>query len=264
MYQYSGFITVIIGILEKILEASWLSETEQIEPVAVSSQPTWKKENIIKRKTLVYETHLDPSVVRMTGERQKKQLFARYGFFEPKSDDIQFVSMRKFYEPYIVVSGRYFIDYFRNSSYVFKVDDGVKEVVVLEKKFVPEGPKNARTVRLSGEERLAYEAKTFLIVDREGRDAQIDNLPSAPSEDKPEKAIEMYGIEEIRENQDVDLVKAKIAIRPGNISRIVEEVFDVTERTVIYAPRFSVVFKNMRTSEETALIIDGVSSKRIA
>ncbi len=241
-----------------------MSETKQIEPVVVSSQPTWKKENIIKRKTLVYETHLDPSVVRVTGERQKKQLFARYRFFQPKSDEIQFVSMRKFYDPYVVVSGRYFIDYFRNSNYVFRVDDGVKEVVILDKKFVPEGLRNAKTVKLSGEERLVHEAKTFLIVDRNGRDAQVDNLPSAPSEDKPEKAIEMNQIEELPVNKDVDMARAKIAIRPGNISRIVEEVFDVTERTVIYAPRFSVVFKNMRTNEEKALIIDGVSSRRIA
>ena len=240
-----------------------MSETKQIETVVISSEPKWKKENIIRRKTVVYETHMDPSVVRVTGERLKKQLFTRYGFFEPRSEDIQFVTLEKFYEPYIVVSGRYFIDYFRNSSYFFRVDDGVKEVVILNNKFVPEGSRNAKSVRLCGEERLVHEAKSFLIVDKNGRDAQVDNLPSAPSEKKPEKAIEKYGIEELPENKDVDLVRAKIALRPENISRIVEEVFEVTERTVIYAPRFSVVFKNTRTNEEKALVIDGVSSKRI-
>ena len=53
---------------------------------------------------------MDPTVARVTGERLKNQLFTRYGFFKPKSEEIQFVSLEKFYEPYIVTSGRYFID----------------------------------------------------------------------------------------------------------------------------------------------------------
>jgi hypothetical protein len=229
-----------------------LAETKQVEPVVISSEPSWKKENIIKRKTVVYETHMDPTVARVTGERLKNQLFMRYGLFKSKSEDIQFATLEKFYEPYIVISGKYFIDYFRKSSYVFKVDDGVKEVVVLDNTFVPEGSRNAKVVRIYGEERLVHEAKSFMIVDKNGRDAQVDNLPSAPSEKKPEKAIEKYEIEELPENMDVDLVRAKIALRPREISRIVEEIFEVTERTVIYTPRFRMAFKNTATNEEKA------------
>jgi hypothetical protein len=102
-----------------------LTETKLIETVVTLSEPSWKKENIIKRKTIVYETQMDPTVVRVNGERLKKQLFTQYGFFKPKSEDIQFVSMDKFYEPYVVISGRYVIDYFRKSNYSLKVDDGV-------------------------------------------------------------------------------------------------------------------------------------------
>jgi hypothetical protein len=247
----------------RILEAIDLAETEQIETVVITSEPNWKKENIIKRKTIVYETHMDPTVARVTGERLKNQLFTRYGFFKPKSEEIQFVSLEKFYEPYIVTSGRYFIDYYRKSSYPFKVDDGVKEVVILNTKFVPEGSRNAKTVKLDGEERLVNEAKSFLIVDKNGRDAQVDSLPSASSEKKPEKAIEKFEIEELPENVDVDLIRAKIASRPKGISRIIEEIFEITERTVIYTPRFRMIFKNTATNEEKALVIDGVSSRRI-
>jgi hypothetical protein len=240
-----------------------LTETKQIETVVTLSEPSWKKENIIKRKTIVYETQMDPTVVRVNGERLKKQLFTQYGFFKPKSEDIQFVSMEKFYEPYVVISGRYVIDYFRKSNYSLKVDDGVKEVVILNNRFVPQGSRNAKLIQLYGEERLVNETKCFQIVDKNGRDAQVVNLPSAPSEKKPEKAIEKYEIAELPENADVDLVRAKIARRPESISRIVEEIFEITERTVIYTPRFKVIFKNTRTNEEKALVIDGVSSKRI-
>ena len=238
-------------------------ETKQIEAVVTLSEPSWKKENIIKRKTIVYETQMDPTMARVNGERLKKQLFTQYGFFKPKSEDIQFVSLEKFYEPYIVISGRYVIDYFRKSNYAIKVDDDVKEVVILNNKFVLQESRNAKLIQLYGEERLINETKCFQIIDENGRDAQVVNLPSAPSEKKPEKVIEEYEIAELPENTDVDLVRAKITLRPKNISRIVEEIFEITERTVIYTPRFRVIFKNTRTNEEKALVIDGVSSKRI-
>jgi hypothetical protein len=240
-----------------------LTETKQIEPVAISTELTWKKENIVERKNIVYETHMDPTVIRVAGEKLKKQLFTRYGLFKPRSEEIQFVSLGKYYEPYIVISGRYFIDYFRNRAYVFEVDEAVKEVVLLNNKFLPEADRNARVIKLLGEERLVHETKSFLVMDKNGRDAQLDNFSSAPSEQKPEKAIQEYSIQELPENTDVDFVRARIARRPEDMSRIVEEIFEVTERTVIYAPRFRVAYKNTRTGEEKALVIDGVSSKRI-
>jgi hypothetical protein len=240
-----------------------LTETKQIEPVVILPEPTWKKENIVERKTIVYETYMDPTVARVAGEKLKKQLFIRYGLFTPRSEEIQFVSMDKYYEPYIVINGRYFIDYFRNRTYVFKVDEVVREVMLLNNKFIPEADRNAKVIKLFGEERLVHETKSFLILDKNGRDAQLDNFSSAPSEKKPEKAIKECGIEELPENTDVDFVRARIARRPEDMSRIVEEIFEVTERTVIYAPRFKVAFKNTRTNEERALVIDGASSKRI-
>jgi hypothetical protein len=91
----------------------------------------------------------------------------------------------------------------------------------------------------------------------------VDNLPSAPSEKKPEKVIEECGIQEIPENADIDFVRARIAKRPADISRIVEEVFEISDRSVIYTPRFRLLFRNVRTGEEKVLVIDGVTSKRI-
>ena len=240
-----------------------MTEATETEQVVISADATWKKENIVERKTIVYEAHIDPTVIRVAGERQKKQLFTRYGLFKPRSDEIQFVSLDKYYAPYIVISGRYFIDYFRKCTYIFKVDEAVREVVLLNCKFVPETSRNARIVKLHGEERLINEAKAFLIMDRNGRDEQVDNLPSAPSEKKPEKAIQEYGIEELPENADVDFVRARIAKRPQDISRIVEEVFEITERSVIYTPRFRLKFKNVTTGEEKILVLDAVTSKKL-
>ena len=240
-----------------------MTETVNTEPVVISAEAPSTQDNIVKRKTIVYEAHIDPTVIRVSGEKLKKQLFTKFWFLSPKSEEIQFVSLDKYYEPYIVISGKYFIDYFRKCTYIFKVDEAVKEVVLLDNKFVPENSRSQRIVKLHGEERLVNEAKAFLILDKDGRDSDADGLPSAPSEKKPEKVIEECGIEELPENADVNFIKERIAMRPKDMCRIVEEIFEVTERSVIYTPRYKLLFKNVNTGEEKTLVLDGVTAKRI-
>jgi hypothetical protein len=43
----------------------------------------------------------------------------------------------------------------------------------------------------------------------------------------------------------------------------VEEIFEVTERSVIYTPRYKLLFKNVNTGEEKVLVLDGVTAKRM-
>ena len=261
-----AFIIVIRFKLKQKLEESRLTEAINAEPVVIAPETAVTKENIVERKTVVYEAHIDPTVIRVSGEKLKQQLFSRFGLFKPKSEEIQFVSLDKYYEPYIVISGRYFIDYYRRCTYVFRVDEAVKEVVLLKNIFIPDVSKsnrNARIIKLPGEERLVSEAKAFLILDKNGRDSAVDNLPSAPSEKKPDKVIEECGINEIAENADADFVRKRLAKRPEDISRIVEEIFEIIDRTVIYTPRFKLLFRNVRTGEEKVLAIDGITSKRI-
>ena len=240
-----------------------MTETATAGQVVISAEVPSTQEKIAKRKTIVYEAQIDPTVIRVSGEKLKKQLFTKFGFFKPKSEEIQFVSLEKYYEPYIVISGKYFIDYFRKCTYIFKVDEGVREVVLLNHKFVPESSRSSRIVKLYGEERLINEAKAFLILDKNGQDSDADHLPSAPSEKKPDKVIAEFGIEEIAENTDVNFIKNRIANRPKDMCRIVEEIFEVTERSVIYTPRYKLLFRNVKTGEDKVLVLDGITSKRI-
>jgi len=240
-----------------------LTETINAEPVVISAETPNIKENIVDRKTIVYEAHIDPTVIRVSGEKLKQQLFTRLGLFKPKSDEIQFISLDKYYEPYIVISGKYFLDYYRKCTYVFKVDERVREVVLLNHKFMPETSKSSRIIKLNGEERLIKEAKAFLILDKNGSEATVDHLPSAPSEKKPEKVISEFKIEELAENVDVNFVRERIAERPKDVSRIMEEVFEITDRSVIYTPRFKLLFKNVKTGEEKVMVLDGVTSKKM-
>jgi len=245
-----------------------LTETACNEKIVASVEDTHTKENVVPRKTIVYETLVDPTVIRVASEKLKTQLFARLGLLKPKPEEIQFVSIDKYYEPYIVVSGKYVIDYYRKCAYTVRVDEGVLEVILSNNKFMPErtpisNAKKGSMIRLEGEERLVNEAKTSCILDRYGRDATLEKLPSAPSEKNPERVIAEFGIEEVAQNADVDFVRDKIVKRPSGVKRIVAEIFEVGERVVIYTPQFRILYKNVKTGEEKAMEFDGVTPNRV-
>jgi hypothetical protein len=245
-----------------------LTETISNEKIIISSENTPAKEDIITRKTIVYETLVDPTVIRVASEKLKHQLFTKFGFFKPKPEEIQFISIDKYYEPYIVISGKYSIDYYRKRNYRVNVDEEVKEVILLDNKLLPENPKNSttkgsKTIMLEGEERLKKETKASFILDRYGRDVTLERLPSAPSEKKPEKVIAKFDIEEVPENADVDFVRERIVKRPPDVNRIVEEIFEVAERVVIYTPQFRILYKNTKTGDEKAMEFDGVTANLI-
>ena len=162
-----------------------------------------------------------------------------------------------------MISGKYFIDYLRKCTYIVKVPKGVREVILRPNKYLPVISKSNSIVKLYAEERLINEAKAFLILDKNGRDSADENMPSAPPEKKPEKAIKEFGIEELPENADVNFLKERIAKRPKDICRIIEENFEVTERTVIYCPRYKLLFKWVKTGEEKILVLDAVTAEKV-
>lgn len=238
------------------------------EKIVISPETRHCREKIAKRKTVVYETRIDTTVVQVTGERLKVQLFTRFGFMKPKPGEIQFVSVNKYYEPYMVMSGRYFIDYFRKCAYKFKVDKQVLEIILLNHRLKPNQPtdsyeKGYKEVRLEGEERLRYEVKTSLILDKSGQEVTAHSLPSAPSERNPENILKKHGAEEIPPDADLKIIRSKIFKRPKDANRIIKELFEVSERTIIYTPKFRVVYKNVKTGNERILEIDGVTSARV-
>ncbi len=221
-------------------------------------------DQIVPRKTVVYETLVDPTVIKVAGERIKRQLFTKFGFWKSNSTPIELFSMETYYEPFIVISGRYFIDYYRLCDYTINIDNQVNEVILLNQKFYPEKEQNAGPrIRLEGEERLAYEKKAFYMLAENGQEANIETLPSAPSEKSPQETIAKYGIKEIESQTDVDFVRKRLVSRPQNLSRIVSEVFEISERVVIYAPRFKLTYVNALTFQKKLVTFDGVTGKRI-
>jgi len=242
-----------------------LTETVSAESVVISAETPSTKEKIVKRKTIVYKALIDPELIKLACVKLKKQLFVKFAFywFQPKIEDIQFVSLKKYYEPRIVTSGKYFIEYLRKRTYTLKVPEEVREVILRSNKYEPETSKSNTIVNLHAEERLINKAKAFLVLDKNGRDSDDDNVPIAPQEKKPRKAIKEFGIKELPENADVNFLKERIAKRPKDISTIVEEIFEVTERTVIYLPRYELLFRWVKTGEEKTLVLDAVTAEKV-
>ena len=241
-------------------------ETNLPEPPAPDNQ--FRKENIVSRQTIVYETSIDPTVIRISGEKVKHHLFTKFGLFGPKPEEIQFVSIDKYYQLYIVINGKYSIDYYRKSMYTAKVDEEVKEVVLLNNRFMPEHVEDSydfkfSRIKLEGEERIVNEAKAFLILNDQGQDTTLKSIPTAPSEKNHQELIEKNGLKELDQNIDVDFLRQRIAKRPNNVNRIVSENFEVTERSVIYAPRYKLKYANPKTGQEKTVEFDGVTSQRI-
>jgi hypothetical protein len=220
-------------------------------------------DQIVPRKTVVYETLVDPAVIKLSGERIKRQLFIKYGILKPKSAPIELRTMEKYYEPFIVCSGRYFLDYYRMSDYTILVDNEVTEVILINQKFYPKRGNSIASIKLEGEERLVVEKKASFLLDKNGQEASLETLPSAPSEKNPEETIKKYGIKEIDSSADVEFVRKRLAHRPENLSRMVSEIFEVGERVVIYAPRFRLTYVNAYSYEEKSVEFDGVTSKRL-
>ena len=229
-------------------------------------------EKIPERKIVVYKTLVDPTVVKIAGEKLKIKVFTRFLFLKPRPEEIQNVSVEKSYEPYFLVDGNYSIDYYRKRFYTFNVDRRVQEVILLEKTLTPDLPKKRskmlhKSITLEGEERLLYENKACLLLNETGREVNPRQVPSAPCEEHPKKVLKKFKENtknvEAAPNKEIEILSSKIVKRPTDVERVVQEQFQVSERSVIYKPVFKLTFKNVRTDEVKTVKIDGVTGRPI-
>jgi hypothetical protein len=84
-----------------------MTETACDEKLVISAEPKQPfEERIAAWKTIVYQTVVDPAVMKIAAGNLKDQLFAKYGFLKTKFEEVSTVSVDKYCKPYIVVSGK--------------------------------------------------------------------------------------------------------------------------------------------------------------
>lgn len=227
-------------------------------------------ERITRRKVIVYKSRVDPTIVKLTAEKMKNRLFVKFGFSKPRPEEIRVVSVDKFYEPYVLVDARYKVDFSRKRVHTLEVDNETDEVEILGQTFKPEtvvSPtgESHKVINIETEERSFYEDKAYVILDKTGREVPPDQVPSAPSEDQPQKKLKEAGRRagkvEFSPREGVEIIRAKIAKRPADADTLEDELFQITEHAVIYSPVYAITFRNVRTGEEKVIRIDGVTAK---
>jgi hypothetical protein len=235
--------------------------------IVTSSSVTDSKENIASRRFVVYKTLIDPAVARIAGEKNKHKLFSKFLFRLTSPEEIEFVSTEKYYEPFMTVSGKYLIDYYRKCAYTVRINEKVTEVILFDKSFVPKQasnlPPSPRSIKLEGEERLTINMNAFLFLSLNAQELKIKDFPSAPSEENPQELIQSLNMPAVAPNIDVETIRKKIAQRPTDISRIVTEQFEIDQRSVIYRPIYRVTYKCPKLGKEASLEFDGITSKMV-
>ena len=227
-------------------------------------------QKIADAKTVVLKTRLDANVAKLQAEGLKRKFFAKLGFFKPKAEEIQLVGYEKYYEPYIVIGGKYSLDYCKKHAFSIEVEKATREVFIAGRKFEPVASKSGENldqmIHLEGEEHAHYERETFFVLDRLRREISPEKFSFAPYE------VQLEGIADVNlnlrkisvsVNEIIELVSSKIAKRPPDIAEIIREIFEIKENTIVYRPFFEFTFHNTKTKEYVTLQIDGVSGDKI-
>lgn len=226
-------------------------------------------QKIVDRKIIVLKSRLDPTMARLLGEKVKGKFFVRLGFLKPKPEEILLISVDKFYEPYIIVGGKYAIDYCKRRVYAIKVDEEMREIVIAGKKFKPEPlspERQSKVIKFEGEGHFHYEDEAYFILDRMGREVAPDQLFYAPFEEQPEKLREIsMKLREVKisPEQEIDFLRSRIVNRPSDVDEVIKEWFEVNQRVMIYIPTYELTFQDVKTGKEAILEIDGITGKMI-
>jgi hypothetical protein len=229
------------------------------------------EEKIAKIKRIVYRTLVDESTVKLLGEKEKSKLFAKMGFLKPKNEDIQLESLEKSYDPFFIVNGTYSIDYYRKQVYKLDVGEDVSELVIFGQVLKPKAAGSskfrgkAKEVELEVEQRIVKGNSAYIVLDRKGREVEVEKFPTAPAEEKPKKALAEVGERvwefEVSPEEAIEIVRSKVVNRPEDLGRIANELFEVSECNIVYVPVYQAMYKNVNTWEEKTLLVNAVTSE---
>ena len=228
--------------------------------------------SIAKRKVIVFRSRVDPTTAKLTAEKMRNKLFVKR-FSKPKPEEIQVVSVDRYYEPYVLVDAKYSVDYYKTKVFTLDVNSETEEVRILGETFKPETVDDSageirKIIKLEAQECSSYEDRAYIVLDKTGCELPVDQVPSAPSEDHPNKVLKEVGKKagkvKFSPRKGVKMIKARIVKRRPEADMIENELFQVSEHAVIYNPIYEITFQNVKTGEEKSIRIDGVTAKIVS
>jgi len=223
-------------------------------------------QNVVDRKTAILKSRLDSVRARLICEDQKTNLF-KSGFQNPRPEDVSLVGFTKHYEPFILIGGKYSIDYCKKHVFEIKADNQMKNVFIggEEFKFEPLSPENpSRMLRLEGEEHSHYENATYFILDRLMREVNPEEVPLAPFENETDNLDNLdadFRKARISFEEEIAFLRSKIVKRPPDAYMVIKQLFEITDRLTVYYPIYEFSFQYAKNGKVATVLIDGITGK---
>jgi hypothetical protein len=223
-------------------------------------------QKVVDQKTIILKARLSPDRAKSLGEEKKKDFFRKSRFFWKKPEaEVPLVGFSKYYEPFVVVGGKYSVDYCKRHFFEVKTDRYEDRIFIggEEKRPEPFDPSRPNKMfKLIGEGRCHYENETFIILDRLKREVPNDRIVMAPfNEENQDIGASDFKKIDISVEEEIDLLKSKIVRRPINSDFIIKEKFEINDRMLIYVPTYELTYQNLRTFDEIIMSVDGVAGK---
>ena len=222
-------------------------------------------QKIVDTRTIILKSKFDSIRVKAQGEELKSSFFARFGFLKPNPKDVLLVAFGKYYEPYILIGGKYSIDYCKRHGYALEVEDRTQALFIAGKKLKPESSSErggARVINLVGEEHAHYENETYIVLDRMLQEVSAENLFLAPFESTLEnRALDGLNLRkpQISPDEEIAILRSRIAKRPMDVEEIIRENFEINERIIIYSPFYELTYLNLNDGKKVTSVINGIT-----
>ncbi len=232
------------------------------------SHPEIVLQSMVDIRTVVLKPHLDQGDVQLIGEKIKRSLFSKRFGFKLKVEDVRFLSCETYFEPYLIIGGKYILDYCKKHVFKVNVHEKTTKVLVGGQEFESEqiDPDiKSRAIRVKGEEYAHHEKQTYFILDRMKREIEPEKLPISPFRIQREgfSPNSNFKSMQISDEMQIEFLKARIARRPVGVGEIIREVFEITERTIIYYPMYELTFENAKDKKDATITINGITGETI-
>ena len=221
-------------------------------------------QTIADRKTIILKPRLDFNAAKKLGEDKKVDLFASFGFIKPHSKDVSLTVINKFYEPLIIIGGKYSIDYCKKHFFELKTDNEVQKFFVGGKELKFETlnrRESSRVLKIIGEEHVHHENETYYVLDTLMRELSPEEVHLAPFEtsENQENSLNDLRKPTITLDEEIEFLRSRLVKKPPNVDEVIQEIFEIKERMIVYNPMYELVFQNVKNSKAVTAIIDGLT-----
>jgi hypothetical protein len=226
-------------------------------------------ETIIQRKIIVFKPSVGIKAVRNIASKTKDQIFTRYLLIKSKPEETKIDTIDRYFEKYVVVDGKYSVEYSKKWSHSVNVDETMQKLKIGNKNFEPNASKNLEipynTLILKGTGHFYKQSRLRMIFDDNWNEVGIEQLPYLSFEEDPQEILDHSDAqltkEDLTDEKEVEILRSKIFKHPTDVLKIHDESFKVTERAIIFKPMYKVCVSHIKTKKKATFLIDGSNGK---